>query len=60
MRELLGDLLVRAVPVLLPAVLICSFLMNHNLMPSGGSKKDSGDKPSKKSKSEESSDSTEG
>lgn len=49
--ELLGDWLVRLIPVAIPIILIWSFLINHGLAPSGGSKKD--DKPSKNEESKE-------
>ncbi len=55
--DFLGDLLVRLVPVAIPIILIWSFLINHGLAPSSGSKKSenkgkdaSKDKPAEESK----------
>ena len=39
MEEFLGNLIVRLIPVAIPAALIYSFLMNHGMAPSGGEKK---------------------
>lgn len=44
--ELLGSFLVRLVPVMIPIILIWSFLVNHGMAPSGGSKKSNDSKKS--------------
>lgn len=52
--SLLGDLLVRLIPVTIPIILIWSFLINHGLAPTGGSKnkKSSGEEGEKEKKSD--------
>ena len=49
MKELLGDFIVRMVPIAIPIILVWSFLINHDMAPSGDSKSkkkgDSSDSP---------------
>lgn len=52
MGDFLGDLIVRLIPVAIPAALIYSFLMNHGMAPTGKGKKDE-KKDAKKSETDE-------
>ena len=58
MLDWLGDLIVRMIPVAIPIILIWSFLINHDLAPSGKSKGEGGEKPKGEKNSKASSGST--
>ena len=50
MLDLLGDFIVRLIPVSIPIILIWSFLINHGLAPTSSKGSDDSSKESKKSK----------
>lgn len=52
MLDLIGDFIVRLIPVAIPIILIWSFLINHGLAPTGSQNSGESSKGSKKSKSE--------
>lgn len=48
MGELIGDFIVRCIPILLPAALLISLLMNWGILPDGTEKKEKKPKESGK------------